>query len=195
MKKVFITFLFLTFVIAAFSQQVPRERVIMEIGTGTWCQYCPGAAMGADDMVANGHDVAVIEYHNGDAFTTTASNARNSYYGITGFPTCMFDGILEVGGGSATQSMYSSYLPKYNQRIVIPCDYTASIYGQNTSRNKITPIIETLVSMPLVLPPTVLGFYLLIAFSPANWFGKISNREKRQPRNRHLHPAHTLVPS
>src|SRR5580704_11251453 len=27
-------------------------------------------------------------------------------------------------------------------------------------------IIETLVSMPLVLPPTVIGFYLLIAFSP-----------------------------
>ena len=25
---------------------------------------------------------------------------------------------------------------------------------------KIKPIIETLVSMPLVLPPTVLGFYL-----------------------------------
>ena len=39
------------------------------------------------------------------------------------------------------------------------------------SKNKLKPIIETLVSMPLVLPPTVLGFYLLIAFSPANTFG------------------------
>jgi molybdate transport system permease protein len=39
------------------------------------------------------------------------------------------------------------------------------------SRSKITPAIEALVSMPLVLPPTVLGFYLLIAFSPNNWFG------------------------
>jgi len=33
-------------------------------------------------------------------------------------------------------------------------------------------IIEALVSMPLVLPPSVLGFYLLIAFSPQNFFGK-----------------------
>ncbi|MFK8101309.1 MAG: molybdate ABC transporter permease subunit [Saprospiraceae bacterium] len=33
------------------------------------------------------------------------------------------------------------------------------------------PVVETLVSMPLVLPPTVLGFYFLIAFSPANAFG------------------------
>lgn len=40
------------------------------------------------------------------------------------------------------------------------------------SKSKIKPIIETLVSMPLVLPPTVLGFYLLIGFSPGNSFGK-----------------------
>ena len=40
------------------------------------------------------------------------------------------------------------------------------------SRSRIKPIIETLVSMPLVLPPTVLGFYLLVAFSPANALGQ-----------------------
>lgn len=33
------------------------------------------------------------------------------------------------------------------------------------------PLIEALVSMPLVLPPTVLGFYLLLAFSPNHAFG------------------------
>lgn len=32
-------------------------------------------------------------------------------------------------------------------------------------------VVETIVSMPLVLPPTVIGFYLLLAFSPANAFG------------------------
>lgn len=36
--------------------------------------------------------------------------------------------------------------------------------------------IETLVSMPLVLPPTVLGFYLLVAFSPQNLFGQLLDR-------------------
>ncbi|WP_422005104.1 molybdate ABC transporter permease subunit [Roseivirga pacifica] len=40
------------------------------------------------------------------------------------------------------------------------------------SKGKTKPIIEALVSMPLVLPPTVLGFYLLIAFSPNNAFGE-----------------------
>jgi molybdate transport system permease protein len=39
------------------------------------------------------------------------------------------------------------------------------------SKSRIKPVIEALVSMPLVLPPTVLGFYLLVAFSPSNSFG------------------------
>jgi molybdate transport system permease protein len=33
-------------------------------------------------------------------------------------------------------------------------------------------IIEALVTMPLVLPPSVLGFYLLLAFSPQHGLGK-----------------------
>ncbi|RVT98174.1 molybdate ABC transporter permease subunit [Mucilaginibacter limnophilus] len=33
-------------------------------------------------------------------------------------------------------------------------------------------IIEALITMPLVLPPSVLGFYLLLAFSPQNGFAK-----------------------
>ena len=32
-------------------------------------------------------------------------------------------------------------------------------------------MVQAIVSMPLVLPPTVIGFYLLVAFSPANTFG------------------------
>jgi molybdate transport system permease protein len=45
-------------------------------------------------------------------------------------------------------------------------------YWLSYSRNRLKPVLETLVSMPLVLPPTVLGFYLLVAFSPANAFGQ-----------------------
>ena len=39
------------------------------------------------------------------------------------------------------------------------------------SKSKLKPVIEALVSMPLVLPPTVIGFYMLLAFSPSNAFG------------------------
>lgn len=43
------------------------------------------------------------------------------------------------------------------------------------SKSRIKPVVETLVSMPLVLPPTVLGFYFLVAFSPGNAFGSWLN--------------------
>ncbi|WP_247233300.1 molybdate ABC transporter permease subunit [Telluribacter sp. SYSU D00476] len=33
-------------------------------------------------------------------------------------------------------------------------------------------IIEAIIGMPLVLPPSVLGFYLLLAFSPSRAFGQ-----------------------
>lgn len=39
------------------------------------------------------------------------------------------------------------------------------------TKNRIKPIVESLVGLPLVLPPTVLGFYFLLAFSPNNAFG------------------------
>lgn len=37
-------------------------------------------------------------------------------------------------------------------------------------------IIESLVAIPLLLPPTVLGFYLLLAFSPRSLLGAVFER-------------------
>jgi len=45
-------------------------------------------------------------------------------------------------------------------------------YFLSTTKSRFKPVIETIVSMPLVLPPTVLGFYLLVAFSTENAFGR-----------------------
>ena len=41
------------------------------------------------------------------------------------------------------------------------------------SRNVFKIFLEVLVYLPLILPPTVLGFYLLLLFSPQNGLGKI----------------------
>jgi len=40
------------------------------------------------------------------------------------------------------------------------------------TKSRIRPIIEAFVALPLVLPPTVLGFYLLIMLGPNGWLGK-----------------------
>jgi len=39
------------------------------------------------------------------------------------------------------------------------------------TRTRFKPLAEALIGMPLVLPPSVLGFYLLLAFSPRHAFG------------------------
>ena len=36
---------------------------------------------------------------------------------------------------------------------------------------KVKPVIEAVVALPIVLPPTVLGFYFLMLLSPQGWFG------------------------
>jgi hypothetical protein len=129
MKKFYVLFIGILFCSFLNAQQVARDKVIVEIATGTWCYYCPGAAMGADDLVANGHDVAIIEYHNGDAFTNAASNYRNNYYNVSGIPSTKFDGTLTVSGGNHTQSLYPQYLPKYNQRIAVNSSFTIDVQG------------------------------------------------------------------
>ena len=40
------------------------------------------------------------------------------------------------------------------------------------SRFRLKSLIEALVSMPMVLPPSVIGYYILVIYSPRNWFGK-----------------------
>ena len=133
MKKIllFCLTIGLTFFNFVSAQQVEREMVIVEIVTGTWCQYCPGSAMGADDLIENGHDVAIVEYHGGDDYQNSYSVSRIDYYGVTGYPTAKFDGILTVSGGDATQSMYNYYLPKYNQRKAILSSFTLAVEGTN----------------------------------------------------------------
>lgn len=45
-------------------------------------------------------------------------------------------------------------------------------YWLSKGRSVLRVVLEALITMPLVLPPSVLGFYLLIAFSPQHGAGK-----------------------
>ncbi len=95
---------------------VNRNWVVFEVGTGTWCYYCPGAALACEDMEANGDSAASIEYHTGDSYVTTESEARVSHYNMTGIPTGVADGALRIEGGNHTTSLYPYYHQDYLQR-------------------------------------------------------------------------------
>lgn len=174
MKKVILSFLAL--VAMSFftdAQTVPRDKVIVEIGTGTWCYYCPGAALGADDLISNGKDVAIIENHGpmgSDPFATTSSVARNTFYGLTGYPTAWFDGGNAVVGGNHTSSMYSTYLSKYNQRIAVPSDFTMSMSGINSGLDYTVVVNSELVGS-YAGTGIVLHFVLTESEITYNWQG------------------------
>ena len=122
-----------------------RQMVVLEIATGGWCQFCPGAAMTADDMVALGNNVAVIENHNGDPYANDTSNSRNVYYGVAGYPTGVFDGVLIQMGGQASVT----YPPLYQQRSQVKTPLNISIYGlENRENYDITIRLDKFAPIP-----------------------------------------------
>ncbi len=42
------------------------------------------------------------------------------------------------------------------------------------SRSRLAAVVGAVATLPLVLPPTVLGFYLLVALGPQGWGGKLT---------------------
>ncbi len=104
---------------------VARDFVLMEEFTGTWCVYCPGAAMGLRDLIdVNKKEAVAIAYHNGDKYVNAVSTGRENYYSVDAFPTLVCDGNSDdsrrVNGGNATNSLYTTYLPLYEKRISSP---------------------------------------------------------------------------
>lgn len=149
-----------------------KSQIVMEIGTGTWCQYCPGAAMGAHDLQENGYNVAVIKYHSGDSYEIPASASRVSYYGITGFPTAIFDGVDALVGGSATESLYDSYVPMVDARNLIRTAFnlTFDVPVQNASDYSVTVMVDKLG--PALQSNLKLHFVLTESHIPQNWFNQ-----------------------
>ena len=46
-------------------------------------------------------------------------------------------------------------------------------WGLSRSRSRLATVLEALVGLPIVLPPTVLGFYLLALGSPNSAAGRV----------------------
>ncbi len=175
MKKFTFLFLMLLFQTFLFAQNVEREKVVLEIGTGTWCQFCPGAAAAADQLVAEGKDVAVIEHHNGDNYDNTYSNYRNdTYYNLSGYPTAHFDGSTEEEGGKACPppftSVYTTYLGYYNQRKQITSPFTLDWCVTHLSGNNYEVNISITKAGTVATDNTVVHFVVTESEIATNWF-------------------------
>jgi len=165
MKKLLSFFLILSFTVVLFGQQVQKNYVLMEVFTSTGCYYCPGAELGADDLLENGQDVAVLAYHHnsfGDTLYIPAGLSRINYYGYVGTPDVYFNGdtSTNVVGGDHTESLYSYYLPIYNNMsddlTSFTCDATLSSnndidYTVSINTNKVSDYTGTNIKLFAVL--------------------------------------------
>jgi len=148
-----------------------RTLVVCEEATYLTCGYCPGAAMGLDDLVENGWPVAVVAYHNGDAYETPEALDRIAYYGISGYPTVIFDGTTVYVGGSATESLYDSYLPIIEERLAVPAALTINIDNVFTDGNTLHADISMASESPIIGDNVALLSMLAESHIPENWQG------------------------
>ena len=122
----------LTTAFAQSKDNVARECVLFELFTGVHCPYCPAAANGVAQMMEEGLAIAPVAYHttafSTDLYYTNETNARATYYGISGYPTLKADGVTGMsGGGGAGENMYSYYRNYYNQRINVTSPFTIDL--------------------------------------------------------------------
>lgn len=122
--------------LTVFAQKVERNLVVVEVATATWCGYCPGAALGVDELVEHNHPVAIIENHSGDAYANEYANARNVINNASGLPTATFDGTSEIVGGHPSSSLYSNYVPKVEERMAVLTPFSIAISGEEAGNNK-----------------------------------------------------------
>jgi PKD repeat protein len=161
--------LFLTTI--GYTQTTTRNMVVAEISTGTWCQWCPYAAMGVDDMLENGDSVAVIENHNGDTYATTASNSRNTLYNVAVFPSAAFDGALGTIGVSGATSQFPYYHSLYLQRKAIPSPVTIEMSETHTDLDYDVTITLTRLSA-ISASNMKLLFAVTESHIAKNWWGQ-----------------------
>ncbi|NOR86936.1 MAG: T9SS type A sorting domain-containing protein [Bacteroidales bacterium] len=148
-----------------------RTLVVCEEATGTWCGYCPGAAMGLDDLVQNGWPVAVVAYHGSDAYETIEGRDRLDYYEMDGFPTVNFDGIVSYAGGSGSESLYDTYLPIVQERLSIPAAASIDIDEVFIYEGHLHATISITSGSPIVGDQIVLQSVFTESHIPESWQG------------------------
>jgi PKD repeat protein len=164
--------------------QVPRNQVVVEVGTSTLCPYCPGAAMGIEDLISNGWPVAPLEHHSNllgtDPYSNTYSLARCSFYNINALPMAFFDGLSPIVGGFSNQSMYTYYYPKVQARMDIPSPLTIEAWGTHSGLNynvtirlhKVTEITGSNIKLHLAITESNI-FYVWENQSELNYVNRL----------------------
>lgn len=129
MKKLVALALFLA-ICSVQAQEVERQKVIIEVGTGTWCPSCPAVVHIVHDLIADGADVAVVEYHINDPYQNSESLVRQDYYDFPWYPTTYYDSNHIGYDDWATYSVHEAYyLASISEQSSFSVDIDAEVGG------------------------------------------------------------------
>jgi hypothetical protein len=90
------------------------KTTLAEDATATWCGYCPYAYQGLEVVHSTyhyGEFISARYYASSGDYGSPEIDAAIDYYGITGYPTVVFNGQTKVVGGSTTTATGVQYLP------------------------------------------------------------------------------------
>ena len=120
--------------------QASPKKVIIEEGTGTWCQWCPRGAV-AMEQIYQTHptDFIGIAVHNGNTDPMTVA-AYDAGMNLSGYPGCNVDRALLDQGVSATS--FENY---YQQRIglAVPAGLSMTVTGTTTKTINVSATFRT----------------------------------------------------
>ena len=118
------------------SAQAVDRKVLCEQFTATWCGWCPYVGEAHGQMIDEYPDTWVgFQIHCGDAYATTWGNQRKSYYGVTGYPTYLIDGIYkQVGSEGTSVPANKAKMVQYMEiRLGVPTDISLELGGEVVS--------------------------------------------------------------
>ncbi len=169
MKRVLLLAIFMTSITLVMAQSIERTMVVIDKGTGTWCGWCPSAAQGCEDLLEAGAPIAVVSNQNGDAYANQYSNARNTMYQISGYPTSVFDGKEKSIGGSTSGTTIGTYAPIVQNHMVEMCPLSLELEVENTDADYTATVTITKLG-DITATDLRLMFFVTESHIPQNWF-------------------------
>lgn len=105
------------------SSQIAMEKILLEMGTATWSYSSAQEVEMIDQMLEEGLNISIINYHLNDDFSNQAGNQRASYYNIQSLPFPI------IGGKNVIAGSAYSYHQAYEESLNTPSSFSISTTG------------------------------------------------------------------